>query len=98
MARYTVYRIDSGAFVLDVQSNLLDDLATRIVIPLLPLAEAPEPARRLNPVFEIGNAPYVLVTQFLAAVPLPLLANPVADLSAHDTEISNALDMLLHGF
>jgi toxin CcdB len=40
----------------------------------------------------------VLVTQFLAAVPLSLLATPVADLSAHDTEISNALDMLFHGF
>lgn len=98
MARYTVYRIDSGAYLLDVQSDLLNDLATRIVIPLMPLAEAPKPARRLNPVFEIGNAPYVLVTQFLAAVPLSLLATPVADLSAHDTDIANALDMLFHGF
>lgn len=45
MARYTVYRIDGGAYLLDVQSDLLDDLTTRIVIPLMPLAEAGAPAQ-----------------------------------------------------
>lgn len=50
MARYDVYPapMDEG-FLLDIQSNLLDGLNTRVVVPLLPVATAPKPAKTLNP-------------------------------------------------
>lgn len=98
MARYDVYPNPGGAgYLLDVQADLLDGLNTRVVVPLLPPATAPLPARRLNPLFDIAEMPHVMVTQFMAAVPLAFLNRPVASLIGRDTEITNALDMLLSG-
>jgi len=99
MARFEVFANPGGAgYLLDVQADVLNELNTRIVVPLLPLAQAPLPAQRLNPVFEIGDEPHVMVTQFMAAVPRPLLRNPVASLLGQDSEIMAALDMVLVGF
>jgi toxin CcdB len=99
MARYDVYPSPGGAgFVVDVQTDLLDGLATRVVAPLLPVETAPKPAKLLNPVIDIGGEAHVLVTQFLAAVPTRSLGKPVGDVSARSDEINRALDMVFHGF
>lgn len=99
MARFDVFaNPDSRGFLLDVQANLLDDLNTRVVVPLIPVSAAPLPAKRLNPVFEIGPEPHVMVTQFMAAGPVAILKAPVASFAEHDVEIGNALDMLFVGF
>lgn len=100
MARFDVYARPGGApgYVLDVQADVLSGLNTRVVVPLLPLTDAPTPARRLNPVFEIGAEPHVMVTQFLAAVPRAVLRGPVTTLEDHDSEIMAALDLVLVGF
>jgi toxin CcdB len=99
MAQYDVSRNPEGAgYLLDVQSNLLDGLNTRIVVPLLPASDAPVPAERLNPSVEIDGTAFVMTTQFLAAVPAAVLTAPVANLSERSTEITNALDMVFHGF
>ena len=37
-------------YLVDVQADLLDVLATRIVIPLHTMASMPKPARHLNPI------------------------------------------------
>ncbi len=98
MARYDVYaRPDGPGYLLDVQANLLDGLNTRLVVPLMPLKSAPLPAKRLNPVFDIQSGRYVMVTQFLSAVPVAILTTLVSNLVSHDTEITNALDMALTG-
>lgn len=99
MARFDVYpRPDNAGYLLDVQADVLGELNTRIVIPLIPLGQAPLPAKRLNPVFEIAGQDCALITQFMAAVPRAILGEPVASLVARDAEISGALDMLLVGF
>lgn len=49
MAQYDVFlNSDGSGYLLDVQSDLLDGLATRLVIPLLPASQAPKPATGLN--------------------------------------------------
>ena len=99
MPKYDVYSNPGGVgFVVDVQADLLDQLATRVVVPLLPTTSAPIPARLLNPVIAINGDEYVMVTQFLSAAPSPPLGNPVANLSARADDISRALDMLFQGF
>ena len=99
MARFDVYAGPSGTgYVLDVQADVLEDLNTRIVVPLLPVSQAPAPARGLNPVFDIGAEPHVMVTQFLAAIPRSLLRTPITSLARHDSQIMGALDMALVGF
>lgn len=50
MARFDVYRDPDGeGFLLDVQANMMSHLNTRIVVPLMLDADAPKPAKGLNP-------------------------------------------------
>ena len=99
MPRHDFYPAPGGAgFLLDLQTDLLDGLATRVVAPLLPAEGAPLPARGLNPVFEIEGRPHVLATQFLSAVPASLLRQPAGNLGARADEITRALDMVFQGF
>jgi toxin CcdB len=70
MARFDVYAHRGGAgFLLDVQADLVTQLNTRVVVPLLPQDAGPAPADRLNPVLEVQGAKVVMATQFMAAVP-----------------------------
>mgnify|MGYP001059985279 FL=1 len=99
MAQYDVFlNLDGAGYLLDVQSDLLDGLSTRLVIPLLPAPQAPKPASRLNPVVSIGDQPHVMVTQFMAAVPEKLLTKHVRSAVHMRDEITAAIDMLTHGF
>ncbi|MFK7755278.1 MAG: CcdB family protein [Sedimentitalea sp.] len=99
MAKFDVFPNPSGdGFLLDVQTDLLSDLNTRVVVPLLPKNSAPKPATRLNPVFEVRGEPVVMVTQFLAAVPSGILKAPVATLSEEFEAITSSIDMLMQGF
>lgn len=99
MARYDLYAHPGGeGFVLDVQADVLAGLNTRLVVPLLPASQAPLPAKRLNPVFQLGAVPHVMVTQFLSAVPLSVLGPVLGNLALHDVEVMAALDMVLIGF
>ena len=77
MARFDVYpnpgrHASATPYLLEVQSDLLDELDSRVVIPLRDAAQFP-PVRlpeRLMPTFEIEGKPFVLETPKLAAVPL----------------------------
>ena len=100
MAKFDVYaRRDGGpGLLLDCQADLLGDLATRFVVPLLAEAEAPRPAARLNPLFEIAGLRFVMVTQFAAAVPARELGERTGSLIERQDEVLGALDMLISGF
>lgn len=99
MARLDLYPRPGGAagYLLDVQSDMLDELQTRVVVPLMPPDEVPRAIPRLHPEFRIGGEPYVMATQLLGAVPRRVLGRPVGRLpSAHD-QVLGALDRLLTG-
>lgn len=99
MARFDVYRNAGGAgYLLDVQSDLLQGLNTRVVVPLLPPEDAPQPARRLNPVLKVERTQVVMTTQFLAAVANSELGQVITCLEQDRDEITAALDMLFIGF
>jgi toxin CcdB len=99
MARFDLYADLAGAnvYVVDVQAELLEALATRVVIPLLPRPAA-KVIRDLNPVVRIDDEDYVVMTQELAAVPRSDLRRKVGSLSDRRDEIVRALDVLLTGF
>ncbi|MQP64074.1 plasmid maintenance protein CcdB [Niveispirillum sp. SYP-B3756] len=64
MARFDVYPLGSGTgYVLDVQANLLRDLNTRMVVPLVARSQAPKPISRLNPIFRVMGEDFVMMTQ-----------------------------------
>lgn len=99
MARFDLYPAPSGGgYLLDVQSDLLDGLNTRVVVPVMPLDHAPRPAAILNPVIDIAGHPHALVTQFLSAVPASLLRNPAGSLAPKADQVTRALDFLYQGF
>ena len=97
MARFDVYRL-GATLVLDVQTNLLSGLNTRLVAPLIPQRNAPISAGRLNPVFEIDGQLYSLQPQLIAAARRDAPQGPVDNLLRHHDRIVAALDMIFLGF
>lgn len=81
---------------LDVQSDFLSNLASRIVVPLKPKGSYPAD-RRLNPSLLIGDREYIMVTEQMGAVPARLLGVVVASIEAQGQKISNAIDFALFG-
>lgn len=98
MSKYEVWRDTAGRYFLDVQATTLGDLITRIVAPLMPPHEAPVPGRKLNPTISVEGVRLTMVTQYLAAIPVRELGQPLTNLIGQADEINSALDMLLYGF
>ncbi|MEL6792402.1 MAG: CcdB family protein [Pseudomonadota bacterium] len=98
MARYDVYRAAEYGYLLDVQADIIGDLNVHAVVPLMPLDIAPKPAKRLNPIFDLGEAPHSMVTQYISSVPKQTLGAPVMNLSERGEDVTAALDMLFQGF
>lgn len=99
MARFDVYLNRGGVgYLLDVQADLISGLNTRVVVPLIPLDEAPTAARRLNPLLVVLGAEVSMVTQFMAAVPTSELTEVVATLHGDSDAILAAIDFLHQGW
>lgn len=103
MAQFDVYRnpAPGGAvpYLLDVQCALFEDLATRVVVPLVrPEVVDGKPASHLNPVLEVEGTQVVMLTQELAGIARRNLGERVGSLAGSRQEILGALDFLLTGF
>ena len=84
-------------YLLDIQADLLDMLATRVVVPLV-LAEKMElAARQLNPQFKVKGVAVVMSTAELAGITNRSLGEKVASLKNKRDEIIAALDLLFTG-
>lgn len=84
--------------LLDVQSDLLADLGTRVVVPLCPAsAMSGKLLKTLTPVFEIEGKPYAMLTPQLAGVSKRDIGPRVADLAQGRDEVIAALDVLITG-
>lgn len=99
MTRFAVYQLQrSGRFVVDVQSDLMDDLPTRAAIPLLPIKEAPRlRLSTLNPMVVFADSDMVLMTEQIVSIPLKQLVTPLGSPISHRDEVIRAIDMLLGG-
>lgn len=97
MGRFDVHNF-GASLVVDVQTNLLVGLNTRLVVPLVSTDEAPLPASRLNPVFIVNGEPYALQPQLMAAVPARVLEHALDNLKREEDRIALALSMIFNGF
>ena len=104
MARFDVFPHPDAAmrsvtpFLLDVQNDYINQLQSRVVIPLR-LASAFGPTMRdLNPVFTISRLNVVLDTAGMAAFPVGGLKKAVTNLSAQNQVILSALDTLFGSY
>lgn len=104
MAQFDVYENqnpetkESIPYLLDLQADLLDNLATRVVVPLITVAAMGKAAKHLNPQFKIKRTMVIMSTAELAGVNLHVLGDKVCSLKEHRAEIIAALDFLFTGF
>lgn len=105
MARFDVYanpgrHAGTTPYLLDVQSDLLEDLETRMVIPLRSLQHFPKVplSNRLTPVFTIEGEACLLETPKMGAIPQRVLKAPVTSLAQSQDQVTAALDFLFQGY
>lgn len=105
MARFDVYanpgsQSSTTPYLLDVQSDLLDGLDSRMVIPLRSLRHFPKVklSLRLTPVLAIDGEDFLLETPKMGAVPRQVLKSPVTSLAQAQEQITAALDFLFQGY
>ncbi len=105
MPQFAVYRNKnlrgSNFFPLlvDVQSELLEDLHTRVVIPLARSHGFTDfPLRFVMPTIGLDGQRYVLMTPQLAGVPCADLGPHTRSVADQSHAIFTALDILLRGF
>jgi CcdB protein. len=99
MARFWVYRLKSeDQLAIDLQSNFLDDLPSRVMAPLYPGADLPWVMARLTPRFTVDGKVFVMATQRMSSIPVSEIGPAIADLSHKADEITAATDFLFQGF
>lgn len=104
MARFDVYGNPDKPentwipFYLDVQSDHIQGLQTRIVVPLWDADHFEGGAENLHPEFELDGQRLVMDTPALGAVPTFVLRKPVANLVSHQMSIQDALDTLFGAY
>lgn len=99
MAKFDVYANPSAeGYLIDLQTDFLAELGTRLVAPLTPIASGPVPTKRLHPIFLIDGDAHIMLTHLMGAVPTTILKSPVANVSDHFAEVTSALDMVFQGY
>ncbi len=103
MAQFDVYEnlnsatCDNIPYLLDVQADLLDALATRVVVPLVLAEKMSGATKQFSPQFKIKGVVVVMSTGELAGLPLRTFGGKITSLKSKRDEIFAALDMLFTG-
>lgn len=85
-------------YLMDVQSELLSGLETRLVIPLMKKEGVGRGVIKiLNPIVRIGTLDYVVLTQQMAAIPKAILGHKIKDCDFDRAEVLGAIDFLVTG-
>lgn len=100
MGQFVVHRHrlqPDGPLLLNIQSDLVRNLSTRVVVPLYRHDERDLPIDSLTPTVTINGTRYLMEVPELAGVPLTALGEQVADLSDNRDVVLAALDLLITG-
>lgn len=104
MAQFDVYINPSNAtrkqypYLLDIQSNYLNELTTRIVIPLADASLFKSSAMKtLTPEVSFSDERLLILTPQISSMSKKQLTDPIGSLSQLREGIINALDFVLLG-
>lgn len=104
MSQFTLHKNENKStnktypYFVNVQSDLLDELNSRMVIPLSPLKMLKhDNVKRLCPIIKIEDKSFVLLTHQLTSVPKSILRKELISLENYRYEILGAIDLLLIG-
>ena len=84
-------------FVVVLQDDLHDALATRVAAPLVAVDEVAAPIRGLHPEVEVLGHRYRVLVNELASLPVTDLEPPLVDLAGQRAELLAAMDLLMTG-
>jgi len=88
----------SYPYFIDVQSNLLDALNSRVVIPLTPIENASKNyPTNLCPTIKIKNKGYALLTHQITSAPRSILKKAIGSAESSRNDIVSALDFVVTG-
>lgn len=82
---------------IEVQTDLLDTLNSRMVIPLTRLAQNTAWPKKLCPIMKIGGKSYVLLTHQMTSISTTWLKKKERRLDGYRDEIISAIDFLITG-
>ncbi len=98
MARFDIYKGSHAvSLLLDIQSDLLDEFGSRVVVPLIP-AQGVQSVSRLHPEFVINDETYIMSTHLIFAIPVDRLGAKIGSLAQEDLVITSAVDKLFSGY
>jgi toxin CcdB len=85
-------------YLVDIQSDLLRDVGTRVVVPLIKRTAATKRLlKNLMPVVRVDKQEFIMVVPQLAAIATGNLGAPVGSAAQHRDEVIAALDFLITG-
>ncbi len=85
-------------FILDIQNELIEDIATRIVVPLgIATKFRNEEMKGLTPSIVFEGADLLIMIPQIASMPARALKEPIGTLSHLRDEIISALDFAITG-
>ena len=103
MAQYDVFNNPSSSsaegirYVVVIQSDLLDGLATRLTIPLAVIDVATKVPTALCPVIVVNGERLHALAHYAAPLPAKLLRRPVDNVAAQSSALVSAMDAVLSG-
>ncbi len=103
MAQYDVYpnpsrsAADGIPYVVVVQGDLLDALATRLTIPLAVLDSAAKVPTALCPVITVKGQRLQALAHYAAPLPARALKRPLVNVASQASALVSALDAVLSG-
>jgi toxin CcdB len=104
MPQFAVYRNKNAAtrdrfpLLPDIQSDLLEPLATRVIVPLTPVGTARSRSlQTLTPILAFEGKDYLMMTPQVAGIAIRELGPVAGDLTAQRAVITAAVDFLIGG-
>ncbi len=104
MSQFSVYRNRNPKtrkifpYLLDIQSDLLEQIHTTVVVPLGKYSTVKDQGiTKLCPIVEIDGIEYAALTQQLAGIDRRLLDAEVTNISNCRSDIIAAVDLILSG-
>lgn len=103
MAQYDVFAnpsrsaADGIPYVVVVQSDLLDALATRLTLPLAVVDVAAKVPTALCPVIVVNGQRLHALAHYAASLPAKALRRPVDNVASQASALMSALDAVLSG-
>ena len=104
MSQFTVYANKNAKtrrafpYLMDIQSDLLEELQTTVVIPLCKASQLKDQIiAKLCPLVEISGEKYVAMSQQLAGIDRSQLGKEITNLAANHSQFIAAIDFLISG-